>query len=295
MLFCRVSDGLYRHRPLRTLTQPFQAFKQPANVCVELAFPDHHDVPTGGLKRCVIAPVAFRVAVELSGPERDIRGRPLPALRAIMPVPETAMDKDRVPIAREDNIRPAGKIGPMKAKPKTIAEQRSPHRELQLRVASFYLGHHRRPHAGGDVVGHGRRSSPYLSAAESGRRDYRDAAEGIKRQQIGIAGYSDIRLTVHGQLKDLVVIGITARRHSLGDRHKLRGRQHPPHLVREHRCDFRRYSRTLKNRHKFLPGDRAFRQAAISADPSDRVGRPRRFLQGGADGNVGVDDQPHPS
>lgn len=207
MLFCRVSDGLYRHRPLRTLTQPFQAFKQPANVCVELAFPDHHDVPTGGLKRCVIAPVAFRVAVELSGPERDIRGRPLPALRAIMPVPETAMDKDRVPIAREDNIRPAGKIGPMKAKPKTIAEQRSPHRELQLRVASFYLGHHRRPHAGGDVVGHGRRSSPYLSAAESGRGDDRDATEGIERQQIGISGNDGIRAAADREFEGLVVVG----------------------------------------------------------------------------------------
>ena len=46
---------------------------------------------------------------------------------------------------------------------------------------------------------------------ESGRRDDRDLAERIEREQIAIAGHDQGSMAVDGQLEKFVVRGITAR------------------------------------------------------------------------------------
>jgi len=42
--------------------------------------------------------------------------------------------------------------------------------------------------------------------------------EGIKRQQISVAGHNNIGMAVHGQVQELVVIRVTEPDHPLGER-----------------------------------------------------------------------------
>jgi len=63
---------------------------------------------------------------------------------------------------------------------------------------------------------------------ERGRRDDRDLAERIEREQIAIAGHDQVRAAVDCQLEEFVVRGIAARGDPLGDRDQLGGYQHLP-------------------------------------------------------------------
>jgi hypothetical protein len=56
-------------------------------------------------------------------------------------------------------------------------------------------------------------------------RNYWDITKGIEREQIGVAGDDQIRMTVHGQFEKFIVCRIATRDDSLGDGHRFCGCQ----------------------------------------------------------------------
>ena len=56
---------------------------------------------------------------------------------------------------------------------------------------------------------------------ECGRRNDSYSLEWIKDEQFGVARHNEVGMTVHSQLKKLVVIRITASNDSLGNHHQL--------------------------------------------------------------------------
>jgi hypothetical protein len=76
-------------------------------------------------------------------------------------------------------------------------------------------------------------------ALHEGRGSHdRYIAKRIKREQIAVAAYDQIRMAVHRQLEKFVVGRITARGDELGDRHHLGGGQHlqQPYAQQGYRC-----------------------------------------------------------
>lgn len=60
---------------------------------LQLAFPNHHDLPTQAAQIATVALVALHVRRELGLPKFDTRFRRGRALAARMPVPEAAVDE----------------------------------------------------------------------------------------------------------------------------------------------------------------------------------------------------------
>jgi hypothetical protein len=81
---------------------------------------------------------------------------------------------------------------------------------------------------------------------EGRRRDDRDTAEGVHREQIVVTGNDDIGAAVHGKLQQPVVGWIAADRHALGDVHKFGDSEQALQVGKKIRGDLRCKSRPLQ-------------------------------------------------
>jgi hypothetical protein len=84
-------------------------------------------------------------------------------------------------------------------------------------------------------------------------------------------------------------------RSAIGDRHQLGGRQHARHAFAQRGDRRRGYVRPAEDFEELLLGRGGFEQAVMVFDPADDEERQGILLKGGADEDVGVDDQPHPA
>ena len=99
-----------------------------------LAFPDDQHVPTEIAKRRHLSSIAGDVLLELLLPEGSAGlriGRPATAL---VSVPETAVDEDRLPPGRETDVGGAGKVPAMQAVAESESVKQPPNDHLRLGV-----------------------------------------------------------------------------------------------------------------------------------------------------------------
>ena len=82
---------------------------------LHLAFPDNEDAPALALQGITSQPIALDVASDLLHPETCVGLRSHLSSRAIMAMPEAAMDKDDPAARRKNEIRFSRKIAAMKA------------------------------------------------------------------------------------------------------------------------------------------------------------------------------------
>ncbi len=78
-----------------------------------LTGPDSKDFPAHSREGGLIGAVTGDVAVKLGIPEFRAGLRSLPTLPAAMAMPESAMDENDLAIAREHDVRVAGKVPPV--------------------------------------------------------------------------------------------------------------------------------------------------------------------------------------
>lgn len=93
-------------RNLRPAYKGFQVSRQLIEV-FGLALPDHKDRPTERFELFYLRSVPFNISFEFGQPIVEPRFRKLP-LRAAVPMPETAMDEDRLPVAGQNDVGPTG-------------------------------------------------------------------------------------------------------------------------------------------------------------------------------------------
>lgn len=93
-------------RNLRPAYKGFQSIRQLIEV-LGLALPDHKDGPTERFELFYLRSVPVNISFELGQPIIETRFRQL-SFRASVPVPETAMDEDRLPMAGQNDVGPTG-------------------------------------------------------------------------------------------------------------------------------------------------------------------------------------------
>ena len=108
----------------------------------DLAGPNYKDFPARSREGGLIGAVTGDVAVELGVPEFRTGLRSLLALPAVMAMPETAMDKDNGAVAREHDIRAAGKVPPVQTVAEAFAKQHGADELFRTGIAAFDRGHH---------------------------------------------------------------------------------------------------------------------------------------------------------
>lgn len=104
-------------------------------VIINFAFPYHDGSPSEVVQRCHHPRIAHCVCQELGLPELSpcLRNRhPL----AVMVMPETSVYEDGQTVARQDNVRPAGKIRPSQSESITQTMEQFSNGYLGLRVAT---------------------------------------------------------------------------------------------------------------------------------------------------------------
>jgi len=115
-----------------------------------------------------------------------------------------------------------------------------------------------------------------------------------QRQQIGVAGYYQIRMAVDGQLQKFVVLRIATGGDALTDRDPFGPGQHLRQALTKggdrYRCDVR----PLQDAQDLLLGRGGFEKAAMVIDPADDEERRGVGFEDGAYEDVGIDDKPHP-
>ena len=96
---------------------------------------DHHpppDLPEFSLHD----PVSFHIPLEFPAPVVEPRLRYVAEAAALVPVPETAVNENDHPVARQNNIGAARQVPNVKAKSVAKAVKERPNRQLRLGVAS---------------------------------------------------------------------------------------------------------------------------------------------------------------
>ncbi len=86
---------------------------------LQITFPDRDDGPAVCLQRRPISSIPFDITIELVLPEFGSRGGCCGVPAAFMPMPETAVDKDRSVVFRQNDIGFSGKVFRMKPEPET--------------------------------------------------------------------------------------------------------------------------------------------------------------------------------
>lgn len=119
-------------------------FQKPADglIVPRIALPDHEDLPAEILERFFVAPVAGDVLGEFIHPERDAGFGRIGVAASFVPVPEAPVDEDSESVAREDQIRAAGKVLPMQTKAQTQLVRDPANHDLGSGVPPFDPGHH---------------------------------------------------------------------------------------------------------------------------------------------------------
>jgi hypothetical protein len=136
-------------------------------------------------------------------------------------------------------------------------------------------------------------SSPCLSATENSGCHDRNAPTGTKRQQIEVAGYDNVGFTVHGEFKKLVIFGIAAFSHGLGDRNEFSRRKKAAQPNRMERPDLFKQARASQDVKKLLFRRGGLQQPTKNFKPLNQDRRPGRLYQRGANEDVRIDDKPH--
>ena len=93
------------------------------------AFSDGQDAPAFSYERIAVAAVPGAVAGNLCAPEVAARLRHFEQ-RAVVAMPEAAMDKDCRAVARENHIRAAGKVAHMQPEAQTRGMQATAKEQL---------------------------------------------------------------------------------------------------------------------------------------------------------------------
>jgi len=90
--------------------KPFRAFR--------LAFPDRKDFPTQAAQPSSVLCIPPSICFQFVHPEVRSRGRRGTAARAIVSMPEAAVDKNNFAEAGKNQVRAPGKVGNVKSVPK---------------------------------------------------------------------------------------------------------------------------------------------------------------------------------
>jgi len=98
------------------------------------AFPDHKDLPAYSLKRLHVPSVSVHIPLPLLLPEFRIRGGPDPPILTSVLVPETAMDKDYFPVARQYEIGRTRQGTLVQTESVSHTVDHPPHDELRFRI-----------------------------------------------------------------------------------------------------------------------------------------------------------------
>lgn len=105
------------------------------------AFPYRSDAPAVIQQSLPYPGVVCAVAGDFCGPEFSTRSRQ-PEQRAVMPVPEAAMDEDDRTSSRKNDVGFSWQVPAVDAKPESPAVQQASDQLLGLRVAAANPGHH---------------------------------------------------------------------------------------------------------------------------------------------------------
>lgn len=129
---------------------------------------------------------------------------------------------------------------------------------------------------------------------EDSGRDDRDAAEGVRHQQVPVAADDEFGMAVDREFEDMSSVGPRQAtiRSPIGISSAAASILITPSQIRG------RYPGDVgpaQNIEKLPFGRSGFAQTAMPVDPPDDVVRKRIRLERGADENIGVDDQPHPA
>ncbi|MDP1862481.1 MAG: hypothetical protein Q8K52_01065 [Thiobacillus sp.] len=98
--------------------------------------------------------VSFYVLPEFFLPLFAILFRACCISAALMSVPEASVHEYQEFVLGHDNIRPAGQLGTMQTKPKSIRMQKASHDQLWPGILAFYASHHSRSRSAVDYVRH---------------------------------------------------------------------------------------------------------------------------------------------
>src|SRR5579863_10473087 len=91
---------------------------------VDFAFPEYEDAPAQFAQGGLMGAVADDVAGALGGPEVDAGGGRDRSIFATVTVPKAAMDEDRRPEFRQDNVGAAGQVFAMETEAESHGVQR---------------------------------------------------------------------------------------------------------------------------------------------------------------------------
>ena len=101
---------------VRSVEEFRQRRKQSRSV-KRLALPHYQHLPTELSQRCDVSSITLHVLFELFAPIVSARLRGRRSDSALVPMPETSMDKDRLPQAWKRQVRRAWQVWAMNAKP----------------------------------------------------------------------------------------------------------------------------------------------------------------------------------
>jgi hypothetical protein len=93
-------------------------------------FPSNADPPSQRLELRIIPEITGNVTCDLPSPEIDAGCRP-PEERAVVPVPETSVNKQGNPVSWENQIRAPGQLLVMQSEPKAPCMQSAPYGDLR--------------------------------------------------------------------------------------------------------------------------------------------------------------------
>ena len=113
----------------------------PVGFAVNLTLPDNNNTPAKTLQFLCHTCISFLVALYLCLPEVYVASRHPETGTALMPVPETAVDKYNSPVFRKDHVRMAWQALVILPVPETLAEQVLTDKNLRFGVFSVYLRH----------------------------------------------------------------------------------------------------------------------------------------------------------
>ena len=141
----RIDGGTTELDGLCFAVQPHhQRVDDPRNVpftSAQRAFPYRSDAPAVIQQGLLYLGVVCAVAGDFCGPEFGTRSRQ-PEQRAVMPVPEAAMDEDDRTPSRKNDVGFSWQVPAVDAKPEAPAVQQASDQLLGLRVAAADSGHH---------------------------------------------------------------------------------------------------------------------------------------------------------
>lgn len=101
-----------------------------------------------------LLPISFDISFEFFLPLFTILYRACCISAALMSVPEASVHEYQEFVLGHDNIWPAGQLGIMQAKPKSLRMQKASHDQLWPGILAFYSGHHAGSRSDVDYVRH---------------------------------------------------------------------------------------------------------------------------------------------